>query len=345
MNRATLAARLAAFPRLPLMDAPTPLERMERLTASLGPSAPALWIKRDDRIGPAMGGNKARNLEFLMADAQRKRARKVVTFGGLQSNHTRMTAAVARRLGMEPHLLHFEPRPRELAGNLLLSSLLDAKLHFIPLGGGGGMSLETTNRLVRLLSWLLVGPAYFIPVGGHTALGCLGYVRAAIELDEQVEALGLQKVTVVTAMGTGGTLAGLVAGFSLLDSPIRVLGIDVGKLWKGCPASIARLTGAICALLGEQRTFAPADIPLIEEKYVGPKYGAPSPAGNAALHRVAECEGIFLDPIYTGKAMAGLLDLVEHSTFERDATVIFIHTGGIPGLFAFPEVVGIPSTL
>lgn len=340
MNRATLTARLAAFPRLPLMTTPTPLEPMERLTASLGgKTAPTLWIKRDDSIGPAMGGNKARKLEFLMADAQRRGAHKVVTFGGLQSNHARMTAAVARSLGMEPHLLYFEPRPREMAGNLLLNSLLDAKMHFVPLGGGGGMSLEATNRLVRLLARLVVGPAYFIPVGGHACLGCLGYAQAAAEIDSQVEALGLQNVTVVTAMGTGGTLAGLAAGFALLGARHRVLGIDVGKLWKGCPASIARLAGEICTLLGERRTFAPTDIPLIEERYVGAKYGIPSPEGNAALRRVAGCEGIFLDPVYTGKAMAGLLDLIAQGYFGRDATVIFLHTGGVPGLFAFPEVV------
>ncbi len=339
MDRATLLARLAAFPRLQLMTTPTPLERMERLCASLGgASAPSLWIKRDDSIGPAMGGNKARKLEFLMADAQQRGAHKVVTFGGLQSNHARMTAAVARRQGMEPHLLYFETRPREMAGNLLLNSLLDAKMHFIPLGGGGGMSLEATNRLVRLVSWLVVGPCYFIPVGGHTALGCLGYVQAAAEIDSQVEALGLENVTVVTAMGTGGTLAGLAAGFALLGSRHRVLGIDVGKLWKGCPASIACLAEETCTLLGERHAFAPKDIPLIEERYVGAGYGTPSPEGNAALRWVAECEGIFLDPVYTGKAMAGLLDLIAQGYFGRAATVIFLHTGGIPGLFAFPKL-------
>ncbi len=337
MERAVLEERLAAFPRLSLTSAPTPLERMGHLTASLGASAPSLWIKRDDGIGPAMGGNKTRKLEYLMADAQRRGARKVVTFGGLQSNHARLTAAVARRLGMEPHLLYFEPRPREMTGNLLMNSLLGAKLHFVPFGGGGGMTLEATNRLAGWVARALCGSAYFIPVGGHTALGCLGYVRAALEIDAQVEALGLQNVTVVVAMGTGGTLAGLVAGLALVQSSVRVLGIDIGKLWKGCPASIARLAGEICALLGEPRTFPPADIPLIEERYVGQKYGVPCREGNAALRRVAECEGIFLDPIYTGKAMAGLLDLCAQQHFARDATLIFLHTGGVPGLFAFAE--------
>ncbi|MBI4790818.1 MAG: D-cysteine desulfhydrase family protein [Chloroflexi bacterium] len=338
MNVPSLRARLGRFPRIPLGACPTPLEPLERLSA---PAQTALWIKRDDCIGPAMGGNKARKLEFLMADAQQRRARKVVTFGGLQSNHARLTAAVARNLGMEPHLFYFEPRPRELAGNLLLASMLDAKMHFVPLGRGGGMTLEATNRLVRLLAWLFVGRAYFIPVGGHTALGCLGYVAAAAEIHSQVEQRELRNVTVVTAMGTGGTLAGLLAGFTLLHSPIRVLGIDVGKLWKGCPASIAHVAGEVCALLGEPQTFAPADVPLIEECYVGPGYGIPSPEGNAALRQIAQCAGVFLDPIYTGKAMAGLLDLVAEGNLEGD--VIFLHTGGIPGLFAFPQIITHPT--
>ena len=337
MNIETLRARLAVIPRLPLASFPTPLEPLERLTGRLG--GPSLWVKRDDVIGPAMGGNKTRKLEFLMAQAQQRRARKVVTFGGLQSNHARMTAAVARALGIEPHLFFFEHRPKEMTGNLLLDSLLGARLHFIPMGGGGGMTLETTNRLVRFLSWALVGPGtYFIPVGGHTALGCLGYVIAAAEIHTQVESLGLHNVTLVTAAGTGGTLAGLLAGFALLDSPVRVLGIDVGKLWKGFPASLARLTGEICALAGEPRTFKPGQVPLVENRYVGQAYGVPSPEGNAAIHLLAQTQGLILDPVYTGKAMAGLLDLVKQRHFGPGETVVFLHTGGVPGLFAFPEV-------
>lgn len=336
MNIETLHERLSVFPRLPLATLPTPLEPLERLTAQL--DGPQLWIKRDDVMGSAMGGNKTRNLEFLMAQAQQRRARKVVTFGGLQSNHARITAAVARALGMEPHLFFFERRPKEMTGNLLLDCLLGARLHFIPMGGGGGMTLEVTNRLVRLLSWLMVGPGtYFIPVGGHTALGCLGYVVAAAEIHAQAQSQGLGNVTVVTAAGTGGTLAGLLAGFALLDSPVRVLGIDVGKLWKGLPASIAHLTGEICSLLGEQRIFAPADVPLVENRYVGQAYGVPSPEGNAAIHRLAQTQGLILDPVYTGKAMAGLMDLVKRGQWGSDETVIFLHTGGTPGLFAFPE--------
>ncbi len=339
MDVASLRARLARFPRLVLASYPTPLEPMERLTAQLGAVAertPALWVKHDASIGPAMGGNKARKLEFLMADAQRHGARRVVTFGGLQSNHARMTTAVARKLGMEPHLFYFEKRPRELVGNLALNSLMNAQMHFIPFGGNGQNSLKAVNRLVRLLSWLTVGKSYFIPVGGHNALGCLGYVDCAAEIHAQVMSRGLEDVIVVTAVGTGGTLAGLVAGFALLDSPVRVIGIDVGKLWTGFIDSIAQLTEEICALLGERRTFRRADVPLIEERYVGRAYGVPSTEGNAAMRLVARSEGIILDPVYTGKAMAGLIDLVDRGFFKRNETVVFLHTGGAPGVFAFP---------
>lgn len=338
MLPAQLQDRLTQFPRLPLAQLPTLLEPLPRLTAVLG--GPSLFIKRDDAIGPAFGGNKARKLAFLLADALNQGRRKVITYGGLQSNHARMTAAACARLGLEAHLFFFEKRPSTLQGNLFLDALLGAKLHFIPFGGGGdaSMTVETTNRLVRLVSTALVGPgAYFMPVGGHTVTGCLGYVEAAREIHEQAVALGLDlaRVTVLTAAGTGGTLAGLLAGFTLLGSPIRVLGIDVGKLWKAFPASLARLAGELCAALGEAHTFLPADIPLIEGTYVGPGYAMLTDASRTAVRLLAGTEGILLDPVYTGKAMAGLMDGVGNGRFTPDDTVIFLHTGGFPGLWAF----------
>ncbi|MCB8985412.1 MAG: D-cysteine desulfhydrase family protein [Ardenticatenaceae bacterium] len=333
-----LRDRLAQFPRLPLAQLPTPLEPLPRLTAVLG--GPALLIKRDDNIGPAFGGNKGRKLAFLLAEVLRRGQRKVITYGGLQSNHARMTAAACAHLGLEAHLFFFEKRPSTLQGNLFLDALLGAKLHFIPFGGGGdaSMTLEATNRLVRLVSAVLVGPgAYFMPVGGHTVTGCLGYVDAALEIHEQAVSLGLDlaRVTVLTAAGSGGTLAGLLAGFTLLGSPIRALGIDVGKLWKAFPASLARLAGELCAALGEVHTFHPADVPLIEGTYVGPGYAVLTDASRTAVRLLARTEGILLDPVYTGKALAGLMDLVGNGRFTPDETVIFLHTGGFPGLWAF----------
>ena len=328
----SLQERLDRIPRLSLCQTPTPLEHLPRLSATLKHE---LFIKRDDGIGPGLGGNKTRKLEYLLADAKHKGARKVVTFGGLHSNHARLTAAAATQLGLEVHLFYFEPRPSRLEGNLLLNHLLGAKMHFVPFGGGGGMSIEASNRLVRLLAFATVGPNYFIPVGGHCCIGALGYTRAAMELTEQARSQGVERAKVILAAGTGSTLAGLLAGFSLLRSPMRLLAIDVGKLWKGFPASIAHLAGEICAYLNEPFDFEPAKIPLLEATYVGPGYAQPFPPANAAIRFLARQEGILLDPVYTGKAFAGMLDLIEKGALGKDEPLIFLHTGGLPSLFAY----------
>jgi L-cysteate sulfo-lyase len=325
-----LLARLDVHARVVLGETPTPLQRLPRLSAELG--RPVL-VKRDDLLGPALGGNKTRKLEYLMADAQRQGAKKVATFGGLQSNHARLTAAAASLLGMEAHLLFFEPRPKVLQGNLRLNELLGARMHFFPLTSKRPHphSLEGAIRLARLLARLRVGPHYFIPVGGHTWLGALGYVRAALEIDEQARGLGCGDAWLVVAAGSGGTLAGLLAGLHLAGSRLRPLGIDVGKLWKAFPASVARLATEVCAHLGAPHTFAPGDMPLVEEAYVGEAYGQGSEAGNAALERLARGEGILLDPVYTAKAFAGLLG--EIARFGPSAPVVFLHTGGLPAFF------------
>ena len=339
MTPAELRERLAVFPRLRYGGYPTPLEPLENLSQAL--NGPRLWVKRDDGLGPGMGGNKARKLEFLMAEVVKQGKRKVATFGGLQSNHVRMTAAACAGLGLEAHLFFFERRPESLRGNLLLDQLFGARMHFIPFGGGGdaSMTIETTIRLVRLASALIAGPgAYFIPVGGHNVRGCLGYVVAACELQEQIDALGLAdaRVTVVTAAGTGGTLAGLVAGLALLESPVKVLAIDVGKLWKAFPNSLARLAGELCSSLGAPVTFRPEEMPIIEGDYVGPGYAQHTASTGRAIRTMAASEGILLDPVYTGKAFAGVLDLVGKGRFAADEQIIFLHTGGIPGLWAGP---------
>jgi D-cysteine desulfhydrase family pyridoxal phosphate-dependent enzyme len=331
---------LARFPRIPLAEYPTPLEHLPRLSAQLRRE---IFIKRDDYIGPGLGGNKTRKLEYLLAEAQQQAPQrgmiKVVTFGGLQSNHARITTAAARKLGLEPHLFYFEPRPKQLTGNLLLNQLMDAHMHFIPLGtgGNGSMTLEATNRLVHLLAWLRLGRHYFIPVGGYSWRGCLGYVRAAIEIDSQARALGIENAHLVLAAGTGGTLAGLLAGLTLINSSLNLLGIDVGKLWKGFAASLTRLTGDICEHLGTKRVFEPREIPLLEGVYSVPKYGVPSPGCWDAIRRLARAEGILLDPVYTGKAFAGLLDLAEKGQLGSNEPIIFLHTGGLPALFAFED--------
>ena len=330
----SILQRLESFPRIPLSDpSATPLEHLPRLSAQLKRE---IFIKRDDVLGPGLGGNKSRKLEFLLAGAQGD-VRKVVTFGGLQSNHARITTSAANRLGLQPHLFYFEKRPDKFTGNLLLNQLMGAHMHFVPLGGGGdaGRTIEATNRLVRLVAWLRLGRHLFIPVGGYSWRGGLGYVRAAVELDSQARALGIEKAHVLLAAGTGGTLAGLLAGLTLLGSSLRLLAIDIGVLWKGFPASLARLTGEICKRLGEERVLQASDIPLLERIYAAPKYGIPSQACLDAIRRLARTEGILLDPVYTGKAFAGMLDLIEKGGLGSNEPVIFLHTGGLPALFAF----------
>jgi D-cysteine desulfhydrase family pyridoxal phosphate-dependent enzyme len=332
----TLRQQLDAYPRLPLAAYPTPLQPLPRLSESL---KRPVYIKRDDLPGPALGGNKVRKLEYLMAEAQALGARRVVTFGGLQSNHARLTAAAAQRCGMQPHLFFFERRPWPLTGNLMINHLLGAKMHFVPIGGGGdaSMTLETTNRLVRWLARVRLGTHYFIPVGGHSWRGCLGYVQAALEIDEQASALGIGDGWLLLAAGTGGTLAGLMAGLALCGSALRPLGIDVGRLWKGFPNSIAELAGELDARLGGSQIFDAGEVPLVESVYVGQRYGVPSAEGITACRKLARLEGIILDPIYTGKAFAGLLDLAERGDLGHDRPIIFLHTGGLPSLFAHSD--------
>jgi L-cysteate sulfo-lyase len=333
-----LRQRLSQFPRIPYAGLPTPLEPLPRLSAKL--KGPQLWLKRDDNFGPGIGGNKGRKLSFLMANVQQQGKQKVVTYGGLQSNHARMTAAACAALGLEAHLFFFEKRPLSLEGNLLLDTLLGANLHFIPFGGGGdaSMTLETTNKLVYVLSKLLVGlRSYFMPVGGHTVVGCLGYVEAAWEIHDQVSTLGLplEKVTVITAVGSGGTLAGLMAGLQLIQSPIRLLGIDIGKLWKAFPVSLAKLASDLCGVFDEPTHFSLADVPMIEAVYAGAGYSILNAETVSAIRLLAQTEGVILDPVYTGKAFAGLLDLIHKKHFQPDEHLIFLHTGGFPGNWAY----------
>ncbi|HXY38210.1 MAG TPA: pyridoxal-phosphate dependent enzyme [Vicinamibacteria bacterium] len=333
MTPAELLSRLDGIPRIVLGETPTPLQRLERLSVELGRP---LFVKRDDLLGPALGGNKTRKLEYLMAEAQRLGARKVATFGALQSNHARLTAAAATLLGMEAHLVYLQARPSTLTGNLLLNERLGAHMHFFPLGSRRRRprSLESTIRLVRLLARLRVGPHYYIPVGGHGWLGALGYVRAAVELDEQARACGLGEACLVVAAGSGGTLSGLLAGLRLAGSRLRLLGIDIGRLWKAFPAAVAQLASEVCERLGEPHAFSPDEVPLLEASYVGEAYGRPSPAGDSALTRLARSEGILLDPVYTAKAFAGLLGEAAGGRFGPHAPVVFVHTGGLPALFA-----------
>jgi D-cysteine desulfhydrase len=333
MQPVELFSALERVPRRSLGTYPTPLIRLDSLSREMGRE---VYVKRDDTLGPAAGGNKTRKLEYLLADAIEAGAQKVVTVGGPQSNHARLTAVAARMLGLEPHLLLFGNEPKRAVGNLLLDRLVGAELHFISPGpiASGACTFEELDGYVRNEASKRVGDHYHVPLGGSNGLGSLGYVRAALEIEEQAKAAGIADAWIVVATGSGGTLAGLLAGLQTIGSSLRLIGIDVASIWKNYPELVARIANDALGLLGLPAGVEPADVSLIERTYVGRGYAVPTSEGTAAIRRLARSEGLLLDPTYTGKAFAGLEDLHAQGHFGEAEPVIFWHTGGLPGLFA-----------
>ncbi|HEY3299118.1 MAG TPA: D-cysteine desulfhydrase family protein [Armatimonadota bacterium] len=319
---------LDRFPRFHLADLPTALEDAPRLAEAIG--IPRLLIKRDDNTGLAMGGNKARKLEFLIADARTKGADVVLTCGGPQSNHVRMTAAAARKAGMDTIL--FMPRadmPDRFEGNLLLDAVLGAEIRFLP-----DLPFEELDRAMAEEEKRLIAQnrmPYSIPMGGSTPLGDLGYVLAVHEAAEQMKALGIESADMVAAVGTGGTLAGIVLGAALFSPESKPVGVSV--LWQEheISAQVMEMARHAASLAGvECPNLSPVPV---YDGYVGKGYGIPTPECREAILLTARTEGIILDPVYTGKAMAGLIDLARKGVIGQDRPVLFWHTGGAPGLF------------
>lgn len=328
---AELRRRLAEIPRLQLSTWPSPLQPAHRLGYALGLD---LWLKRDDLNDPGLGGNKIRKLEFLMAEALAKGAQAVITSGGTQSNHARITAAVAARLGLECHLLLRGTGNEPSVGNLLLSQLFGANLHW--------RQVERVPELGPLAEQLAAQLAaqgkkvYLIPVGGASPLGELGYVECLAELHEQLYQLDRDpaQTRLVCAVGSRGTLAGLVAGKAILNSPLRLTGITVSRPRDWLLENIPPLANEAATLLNYQPTCTAADFEIIDG-YVGEAYAIPTAVAWDAIKLVGRTEGIVLDPVYTGKAMSGLIGLARQGLINPAETVIFLHTGGSPALFAF----------
>ena len=325
-----MPADLHSFPRLELAHLPTPLEPAPRLGAALG--LPQLWVKRDDCTGLALGGNKARKLEYLLADARACDADVVFTTGGIQSNHARMTAAAACRLGMQSVLFLCDAEPAPAQGNLLLDRLFGAEVRFIP----GLTLLEMEQRMEAAAAELRERGRrpYIIPVGGSTPLGCLGYVRAVEELARQAEEQRLRVDAMVVAAGSTGTLAGVMLGARLFLPEARILGVSVSPRAEPGKRRCAGIIAGAAELLGIDWRPAPSEIPIWDD-WLGEDYGVPTPAGQAAIYLAARSEGYLLDPVYTGKAMAGMQGLAERGELRPEETVVFWHTGGAPALFAF----------
>ena len=296
------------------VHAPTPLDEAERLSAELGVR---VLVKRDDQTGLALGGNKARKLELLVADALARGCDTLIATGGAQSNFARMTAAAAARCGLACHLVLSGREPEHDSGNLVLDRLFGATVEF----AGTDHWTELERRVAAVAERL--GPrGYPMPVGGSTPLGALAYVDAANELLVQLDRA---PDWVVVADGSGGTHAGLLAG---LPREVRVLGVDVARPPVALVKHVARLAAATAALAGRA---APANEPIVVD-HAGPGYAAISDEARAAVRLAARTEGLVLDPVYTGKAMAGLIAAARAG--RVGGTVVFWHTGGAPALFA-----------
>ncbi|MBA7847778.1 D-cysteine desulfhydrase [Klebsiella sp. RHBSTW-00484] len=319
---------LTLFPRLELIGAPTPLEYLPRLSDHLGRE---IFIKRDDVTPLAMGGNKLRKLEFLAADALREGADTLITAGAIQSNHVRQTAAVAAKLGLHCVALLENPIGTRAEnyltnGNRLLLDLFNTQVEMCDALTDPNAQLEELATRIEAQGYR----PYVIPVGGSNALGALGYVESALEIAQQCEG-AVELSSVVVASGSAGTHAGLAVGLEQLMPNAELIGVTVSrKVVDQLPKVIALQQAVANSLELEAR----AGIQLWDD-YFAPGYGTPNDEGMDAVRLLAQLEGILLDPVYTGKAMAGLIDGINQNRFKDEGPILFIHTGGAPALFAY----------
>jgi L-cysteate sulfo-lyase len=324
---------LARFARVRFAHLPTPLEPMPHLTALLG--GPQLYVKRDDCTGLATGGNKKRKLEFLIGDALARGADTLITHGAVQSNHVRQTAAAARKYGLKGAALLERRVPGrepsyETIGNVLLDRLLGAELRFVAPDTDMDAACAGLAEEVRARG----GKPYYIPGGGSTPVGALGYVNAALELLQQANDLGVRIDCVVHGSGSTGTQAGLVCGLEGANAGIDVLGISVRRPAAAQEDAVYQLAAATADHVGIRGGVERARV-RANGDYVGPGYGVPTAATLDAIGLAALHEGLLLDPVYSGKAMAGLIALCRGGFFARDQNVVFLHTGGAAALFAY----------
>ena len=331
---------LSRFPRVRLGHGPTPLEAMPRLAAVLvakhgAACVPNLWIKRDDCTGLASGGNKTRKLEWLMAEAIAQGADTVITQGATQSNHARQTAAAAAKLGMACELIledrtGYTAHDYTASGNVLLDLLHGAKLHTV----AGGTAMDAALAMLAEQIKARGGKPYVIPGGGSNPTGALGYVHCALELLAQANDQDLVITELVHGTGSAGTQAGLVAGLCALNSRIPVLGMGVRVARAPQEEKVFTLAEATAAHIGAPGCVKRTDV-VANCDYVGAGYGLPTPGMIEAVKLLARTEGILLDPVYSGKAMDGLLDLIGKGRYKARDDVVFLHTGGSVGLFGY----------
>lgn len=337
---------LSRFDPVRFAHLPTPLEPLPGLTTLLAGddgSGPTLWIKRDDCTGLAGGGNKTRKLEYLLGAALSDDADTLVTQGAIQSNHVRQTAAAAARFGLACEII-LEARTGSNAidynrsGNVLLDELLGARVRTVP--GGSDMAAELARTAAEVEA--RGGRPYVIPGGGSNAVGALGYAECARELVAQADEMGLVIDRIVVASGSAGTQAGLVVGLAAEASTAVVQGFAVSQVEHLQHQRVAALAAATASFIGGHPSELPPQAVRVNADYLGKGYSIPSEAMVDAVQLVARLEGLLLDPVYTGKAMAGLIDWARTGRFRRDENVVFIHTGGQAGLFGFCDTLSQP---
>jgi D-cysteine desulfhydrase family pyridoxal phosphate-dependent enzyme len=315
--------------QLPLPYLPTPLEKLARLTQHL--HGPDLYIKRDDQTGLAGGGNKARKLAFLLAEAQAQGCDHLVTIGAPQSNHARQTAAAAAKYGMGCSLVLKGSPPALANGNLLLDKLLGAHLYWT----NGENTAVVIERVLKELAILGRKP-YLIPLGGSNVVGSTAYVHAMQELMAQLESQKINIDIIVHASSSGGTQAGLVLGAHAYGFRGQIFGISVDRPAGELKTQVAALATATATHLG-LGTLTLAERVVVNDDYIEPGYAILTDLEREAIATVAQKEGIILDPVYTGRAMGGLIDLIRWGAFTRGQSVLFWHTGGMPALFAYAD--------
>ena len=332
---------LGRFPRLRFGHLPTPLEYLENLTRKLG--GPEIWIKRDDCTGMSTGGNKTRKLEFLMAEARAEAADIVLTQGATQSNHARQTVAFAARMGVDSHILledrtGIQSTGYQHNGNVFLDLLHGATLEHHP----GGTDMEAAMAATADRFREDGRRPYSIPGGGSNATGALGYVNAALELVNQANEVGLRIDHVVHATGSTGTQAGMAVGLVGINSGVPLLGISVRATKSIQEDNVFRLASVTAERVGCPGVVDRSDV-VANSDYVGEGYGIPNEGTIEAIRMMARLEGILLDPVYSGKGMAGLIDLIRTGHFKRGQNVVFLHTGGSVGLFGYTDFFDLPT--
>jgi len=338
IERRPLSDRLARFPRLGLAHLPTPLEPMKRLTAHLG--GPRLWVKREDATGLGFGGNKLRKLDYVLHEAIAGGADTIVSGGVVQSNSQRQVAAAAAKLGLACHLAVYHgrlepPTPEyKTSGNALLNRLFGAELHDVPWTGDRNEAIRALGAEIEARG----RKPYFVPYGVSNALGAVGYATTIVEIEQQAKQSGFSPSAIVHCTGSAGTQAGLVVGASAAMPDTRVVGIDIDAEPARVRADVVKLAREAAGLLDVP--FDDASVEVVAG-HAGPAYGVPHEATIEAIRLAGRLEALPLDPVYSGKGLAGLIALIRQGRWHSDEDVVFLHTGGSPALFAYQSALGI----